>query len=273
MTIATVSEVRRDIESIERVDIRNCCKAIYVLGAARVSEIVGKLSPGDKGHKMAYGIKGTDISLTEYQPIEIRPTEVLQILGNPEKAKELLTPKPLALFRVKIAKRHLVKGEEAKSRVVALPLEKQYEPWTQELYDYCKKAKDNYVFPFTRQEVWHWITHEEPIFKGLTYPVENYKFKPKIEGPNGFKIEVITVPSHNHVFKLHGLRHIRVNELMEDYEFDGFDYAAYVGWSLTRPQRSEAPQAPPMLRVYATQIYESGWKRYIKKLLKPQVKA
>jgi len=260
MSLPNVYDVRSRIEMVQREDIRLCLKAIYLLGAARISEMTGKLCPKDKGRRqIIYGPKGTDASLTEFQVRELTFETAIQVLKGDISLAESYPKISVALFRIKIAKQHLAKGEMPKSRLVALPLEEKYEPWTKELYEYFYKSQDNYVFPFTRQKAWHYITHKEPIFKGLTYPIEKYKIK---------KDGVVIAESSGRSdkpFKLHALRHLRTKELFEEYQFDGLDFAAYIGWS-TRKASSFDQNIPQQLPRYAT-VYEN-WKRYFPKLLK-----
>jgi hypothetical protein len=261
MSLPDPLEVRTRIEAVQRKDIRFLLKALYLLGAARISEMVGKLCPGDSAGKrrpIIYGPKGKDATRAEYQVQELSLANAVQILNRTMKIENAFPKIPVALFRIKIAKQHLTLGEEPKSRLVALPLDSSYEPWTKQLYDYFEQAGNDYVFPFTRQESWHYITYEQPVFKGLTYPIEKYAVR-----KNG---EVIrTVLPHNKPFKLHALRHLRNKELFEIFHFDGLDFAAYVGWS-TRTARSFDPNIPQQMPRYAT-VYEN-WQRYFPKFLK-----
>jgi len=54
------------------------------------------------------------------------------------------------------------------------------------------------------------------------------------------------------------LRHIRTDELLKDYDFDGVDLVAYVGWSGT------GVALPSQAGNYAE--LRENWQRYIKKL-------
>lgn len=263
LSLPTVTEVRKRIEKVQCEDIRLFLQSIYLLGAARSYELTGRNCPGDSTHKnVVYGPRGTDATETVYQPTELSATQAALIISGQIDAKQALQPVKIALFRISIAKRQLGINEQVKTRLVALPLEEKYEPWTKPIFQYFKKRGNNYVFPFTRQKAWQWITKKEPVFKGLTYPIQTYRIKKTGE------TEKTIISAHKRKFKLHALRHLRVNELIENYEFDGLDYAAYVGWSLTTaPSNLSGSPIPPMLRVYGTDIYEK-WKRYIKKLLK-----
>lgn len=171
---------------------------------------------------------------------------------------------PVAVFKLKIAKQHLEPNEVAPYRLIALPLVDEFEPWAKEVFEYFKAAGDNYVFAdLSRQDVWHYITHTQRIFEGLHYRIKKYTYFRGLlledqEEDKGFK-----VLSHNRKLKGHGIRHVRVDELLKRYDFDGVDIAAYVGWSLGGSGKGEH-QAPPMMSNYA-EIREM-WQRYIKKL-------
>jgi len=116
------------------------------------------------------------------------------------------------------------------------------------------------VFPFSRQDVWEYITHKQRIFEGLNYRIKKYHYLKNgaVVEDKGFK-----VLSHNRKFKGHALRHVRVDELLKRYHFDGVDIAAYVGWSMGK-------EGPDMMSNYA-EIREM-WQRYIKKLCKTNKK-
>ncbi len=142
-TIPTVEETRKRIEKVDVKQIRLCLKIIY-LTASRVSEMVGYSTPRDTS--IARGPRGTDLSTATYNHYN--------------------KPIPTAIFHLKIAKRG------GKPKLLALPLEKQYEPWTQELVDYFKSRGGEFVFPYSRQQIW---AVARPAFEGLKYPIEKYK--------------------------------------------------------------------------------------------------
>ncbi|GAJ01734.1 unnamed protein product, partial [marine sediment metagenome] len=137
-------------------------------------------------------------------------------------------------------------------RFAALPLNKKYEPWTRQVYDYFLDRGSRPCFPFTRQKVWQ---YSKQVFEGLTYPIERYTI---IEGQGKIKIRRV-VERHSRPFRTHALRHIRTSELLEHYGFDGFDMSIYGGWTL----RSMVGVGSSMER-YA----HLRWQRYFPKLLK-----
>jgi integrase len=150
----------------------------------------------------------------------------------------------VAIFTVRTAKR------DGKIRKIALPLEKQYEPWTEQLYNYYLEHENDKVFPFTRQKAWE---YSQKIFVGLSYPIEKYK----INGSDNLKSK--PVKAHLKPFRTHALRHLRATELIETFGFTGFDLSVYGGWTL----RSMVGVGSAMSR-YA----HLDWRRYFPKLLK-----
>ncbi len=124
-----------------------------------------------------------------------------------------------------------------------------------------QKAKDRFVFQFTRQDIWRYITKINPIFEGLGYPIEKYTIRKNKE-------IVRVVARKMNPFRLHGLRHLRTKELFETYNFDGLDFMAYIGWT-TGTSSGRGGGVPAMLPRYAS-IYDS-WKRYFPKLLRKRI--
>jgi hypothetical protein len=266
MSLPEVHQVRERIESCNHQHYKMYLKALYLCGAARAVELTAKRCSGEK-QNLVYGPKGSDVWLSETDPPDLNNTQFLKILlqinGNKREIDEVIDELnkrvKVAVFRIRIAKQHLEENEEPPFRLVALPLPKHYEPWTQELYDYFHDIGDNYVFQFNRQTVWHYITNVQPIFKGLTYRIKKYNFMKT--GMPSYKIL-----SHHRDFKLHALRHVRTDELITKFHFDGIDIGAYVGWSMGSSQKVSS--MPAMAGNYA-EIREA-WPRYIKKLCLPQ---
>jgi len=190
MSLPNVDVVRSRIEQAKPQEIEMCLKAAYLF-CARISELVARKCPSDVT-TTARAIKGSDVKVIEHENCEV------------------------ALFSVKTAKR------DGKERLIALPLEKEFEPWTRGLYRFFKSFGDEPVFPFTRQKAGFLA---RPFFGGLTYPIDKYRvFK------NG-KLDK-TVEAHSKPFRLHALRHLRTTELISFYGFNGFDLSIYGGWTL-----------------------------------------
>lgn len=270
MSLPEVRLTRERIESCKVKKYQMFLKAEYLFGA-RAIEVAGKLCSCDilRGKlKEPYGPKGINCWLSETEPPDMKQKAVAMILlkaigGNHEEAiatvDALTRNVPVAVFKINIAKQHPEQGEEYPFRLVALPLVDDYEPWASEMFEYFKVAGDNYVFPFNRQEVWEYITRKQRIFEGLTYRIKKYNYPGEVED------ETKTSFSHPRKLKNHGLRHIRTNELLTDYGFDGIDLGAMIGWSMNSTQKISA--SPSQAGNYA-EIREA-WKRYIKKLCKP----
>jgi len=221
MSLPDVDEVRHRIERVEREDIRFCLMGTYLL-AARISEIVGYSSPSDE--TTGRGPRGTDVQIENFQMGEIKENA--------------------AVFKLKTAKRG------GKIRFVALPLNPDYEPWTQPLYWYFKKHGNSLVFPFTRQLIWQYV-RKNRVFDGLFYSVDRYSIWEN-------KKKIRDINEHLKTFNLHALRHLRATELVQFYGFNGGDLATYGGWTF----RSMG------LPSTADRYLSLGWQSYFPKLLK-----
>lgn len=269
MSLPEVRLTRERIESCKVKKYQMFLKAEYLFGA-RAIEVAGKLCSCDilRGKlSEPYGPKGNDCWLAETEPPDIPSKDMVKIIiiamSDKEKALSMIEPLtaniPVAIFKIRIAKQHPEQGEDYPYRLVALPLNPKFEPWGREMYEYFEASGDNYVFPFNRQEVWEYITRKQRIFDGLTYRIKKYNY------PGEAEDETKTSFSHPRKLKNHGLRHIRTNELLTDYGFDGIDLGAMIGWSMNSTQKISA--SPSQAGNYA-EIREA-WKRYIKKLCKP----
>lgn len=223
MSLPSVRLVRKRIENVRREDVRVCLMCGYLF-CGRVSELVSKISPSDVAYTTARGPKGSDVRLEKFELGPIKEN--------------------VAVFTVSTAKRDGVE------RLVGLPLNPKYEPWTKEVCKYYLAQKNQPCFPFTRQKVWH---YSKQVFEGLTYQIEKYTI---VEGET--KIHRV-IKRHPRPFRTHALRHIRAAELIEQYGFDGFDMSIYGGWTL----RSTIGVGPAMER-YA----HLRWRKYLPKLLK-----
>lgn len=208
--------VRQRILEIPEPDTRMCVQCAYLF-CARISEVVGYASPKD--NTTARG---------EFLKVSVMPFRLGSISTE------------AAVFHVATAKRG------GKERLIALPLDQQYEPWTQGVVDYFKQTP-NPKFPFTRQFVGK---RARKAFVGLTYPIDTYTIT-----KGGIKKKTL---AHNKPFRLHALRHLRTTELLVRYGFDPIDLSQYGGWTL----RSMAGIGSSMER-YA----HLDWQRYFPKLL------
>jgi len=225
MSLPSVKLVRKRIENVKREDVRVCLMCGYLF-CARVSELVSRISPSDVAYTNARGPKGSDVRLGKFELGPIKEN--------------------VAVFTVSTAKR------DGLERLIGLPLNPQYEPWTKEVCKYYLAQKNEACFPFTRQKVW---SYAKQVFEGLTYQIEKYTI---VEGQGETKISR-EKKRHPRQFRTHALRHIRAAELIEHYGFDGIDLSAYGGWTL----RSMIGVGSAMER-YA----HLRWQKYFPKLLK-----
>lgn len=148
---------------------------------------------------------------------------------------------PLIVFWVRTAKR------DGRIRLIALPLEPEYEPWAADLVKYFEKRKDREkVFNFTRRTLQN---YGRKHFNGLSYQIEKYRHNKQ------------TIESHSKKLTTHGIRHIRATELMMRYGFDQIDLTIFMGWTF----RASLKTVPEVIERY---IYMQ-WSRYFPKLLKP----
>jgi len=173
--------VRKAIESIKVRKYRIFLMTVYLCGAARACEIAGKRPRSEKNYPL-YGVNGNDCWLDKTDPPDPKWIDVLEMLLSIEhktltikdainKAKQKI---PVVIFKVKIAKTHITKGEEAPFRLVALPLDPKFEPWTEQILQYFKEHRGKKVFPFSRCEVNDYLDRKDPVFKGLTYRIKKY---------------------------------------------------------------------------------------------------
>lgn len=207
-------KVRERIKVVDDHEVRLCLMCTYLFGA-RISEVVSYASPGDR-KTSPRGLKGTEVR-----------TDIFKLGPIEEQA---------AIFTVRTAKRRgLV-------RLVALPMNERFEPWTKTIYDFYSEVGDSRLFPFTRQKAW---SKAKEAFQGLQYSTGGYSKAKNYYAPR------------NRPFNLHALRHVRATELVEYYGFDSFDLSSFCGWSLERSSMSR--------------YLHLGWQRYFPKLLKELV--
>lgn len=187
--------IRERIENAKDEEAKFCFMAEYLF-CARISEIIGRKSPSDVT-TTARGITGNDARQTVFK--------------FQNKYHDIV------VFTVRTAKRH------GKEREIALPLEKGYEPFTEQLFNYVQQfGKNQHIFPFTRQKAWQYATE---IFEKLTYPIDPYTVT-----RNGVKQPPVL--QHSKPFRTHALRHLRASELLDFYDFSGVELSLYGGWTL-----------------------------------------
>lgn len=101
---------------------------------------------------------------------------VSEIFGKymPKKTDAILTDfdeEAAALFIIKTAKR------KGRLRPVAVPLDKKYEPWAEEVYEYMVNSKEEYPFSLhenVETSKKYAMTAARKMFKGLWWPMIDY---------------------------------------------------------------------------------------------------
>lgn len=218
----SVREVRKRIMKVGKEKYRRCLQFIYLVDG-RVSEAVGRASRSDT--TTAWGPTGDDVSFQVYD--EANKVEA-------------------ALFNVRTAK------NRGKPRICAIPLDPECEPWARQVALYFSKfGSRERVFPFTRQAVYN---KAKKVFKGLRYPIDQYKNTVEVFTGDGVKKKPVIVPTHWKPFRIHALRHLRATDLLSYYGFSTSELSKFGGWRL----------ANSALDSY---IYYD-WRSYFPKLLK-----
>jgi hypothetical protein len=285
----TPQQVREEIDSIKDPDTNMYLKCLMTFGARSV-EFAGKNCNNEK----AYGTIGKGfVRLSEYQPKSLSDYELAertnQVMSNPDlKPLQIImmmnakpTPAKIAIFKIPIAKKHLLEGEPIIYRHAAIPFDKKYEPWAEEIYNHYQQREKQLLFPHNRK---HYLDQlkARKTFKHFVYPVERYTLRevygkielseipnkivgnPLIEYKKSEKTGIAarydTKPKHYHTFMLHGPRHKRTQELNNFYEIkETLALCSFIGWAPTR-----GPEA--MIARYGD-IY-SNYSSYIGNLLK-----
>lgn len=225
MSLPSSEIILKRIQTVRDKDMRMCLIGLY-LYAGRISEVVGRAYLSDD--TVARGPRGTDAEQDFYKLGDHREDAVV--------------------FSVRTAKR------DGLLRKIGIPID--YEPLAIPLFQYFKEFGKDHVFPFTRQDAWRYI-NEHKTFQGLTYSIEQYTI-----WENG-KLEK-RVERHQKPYNLHAIRHTRATQLVEFYGFDGFNLAAYGGWTISVAQGMFGVRTP---RVFSRYLY-LNWMGYFPKLLK-----
>lgn len=225
MSLPKIDVVLKRISNIPDKDMRMCLVCLY-LYAGRISEVVGKAYSSDD--TVARGPRGSDAEQDYYRVGDHHEDAVV--------------------FSVRTAKR------DGLLRKVGIPID--YESLAIPLYDYFQEFGNKLVFPFTRQDAYRYV-REHKTFQDLTYPIEKYTV-----WKDGKLVK--TVETHQKAYGLHAIRHTRATELVEFHGFDGFNLAAYGGWTINVAQAMFGVRTP---RVFSRYLY-LNWQGYFPKLLK-----
>jgi hypothetical protein len=259
--VATIKykEARARIENVENFDMKMFLKATYLL-VATGCEMAGDFdlttSSYRREHNIIYGPKGTDVTETTIdldQP-EFNLADVIKF-SNLLRSKEFrveqiihdISKVSIALFNVTRSKQKLEDGKKPSKQIVALPMSKDFEPWTRELYDYFRAKNNDYVFPFNRTTAYNYVRSNK-IFKDCLYTIKEYR----ISREN----KLFQVNEHPRKLYLDGLRYLRQDELREKYDFDWVDLESYTGLKFSDITRSRRRGV----------LSRKDWRRYIEKL-------
>jgi len=169
---------------------------------------------------------------------------------------------------------------EGFNRKAAIPMNKLYEPWSEEVYEYILQRQDKGplphlqklnmrqsrnsgkplsiletvktkegkhiiekyepIFPYKRQEILP-ITKE--LFKGFSYPIAPYKRRIRTTVVEGKQVGVYEpIPGHQKKFGNHALRHLRSTELKTFFLIEGAALDNFMGWAKPRGGESSAMQ-------------------------------
>ena len=119
-----------------------------------------------------------------------------------------------ALFFVKNVKPKF----KGKFRVCAVPLDSQFEPWTQPILELFESCGDKRPFKFCMRSLQR-VAQEK--FEGYIWPKDEY------QRPTGEKVERRYNP-----FRLGDLNKLRRKNLIEFYHFDEVDLALFGAWNV-----------------------------------------
>jgi hypothetical protein len=261
----TPQNVREEIEYIKDPELGMWLKDLLTFGARSV-EFAGVNCKDER----AYGTVGVGHAwLDEYKPKVLTDDErnerTTTILNNPNMpATNVImlmnappTPLKIAVFKIPIAKKHRLQGEPVIYRHAAIPWDKKYEPWAEEIYNYYQQRGKELLFPNNRRHYLDSI-RAKGIFKQFCYPVERYSIRTvmgkleiipentqyqsatnktvfrtyKKSKKNDDIFQVDTWPKHLKGGKQHFLRHVRTKELNNFYEIkETLALCSFIGWA------------------------------------------
>lgn len=117
-------------------------------------------------------------------------------------------------------------------KMVAIPTNPTYEPWTLDILKYLQRHQARLNFDLTRQRI--------------------------------FQIVRKNLGDHFNGIHPHSLRHFRLTHLVSHYHFDPYDVTAFAGWSYSTGFGGMGV-ASSQLDTYL----HLSWQKYYPKLLKP----
>lgn len=202
-------------------------KSLY-LCAARVSEMVTKVTPYDLKHKKsaAYGQHLTWELKFYFPEGQARAQDKKALLH-----RALILKMPIAKRKKKSRKKEPSIEDLIVFKTIALPCDPKFEPWTIDLLKWISKHK-TLTFPVTRTWAWHLVR-------------ENLReLDPTVH--------------------THSLRHYRITHLIDYYGFDPYEVTVYAGWTIKRTAGAMGFQAGSPIDIYT----HLTWRRYFPKLLR-----
>jgi len=228
------AEFRAYVDALPNQKNSFVIKALY-LTACRVSELVMKTTEYDlrRGMTKPFGLF-MRWEITEYLGEKV----LLLIFVTAKRYRKKGGSKIVADFLTKFIETKKVDDKLLSKlrnilvwKIIALPCNPIYEPWTLDLLRYIKK-NGTLGINLTRQRIW------EIVKKSLK------PFWPDV--------------------KTHSLRHWRLTHLAGHYNFDPYELVIYAGWTF-RTGFSALGLPSGQLDTYL----HLGWKRYFPKLLRP----
>jgi len=204
-------------------------KLTYLL-AARVSEVVNKVTPYMRKHKMTkpYGLL-LKWELESYKKPDGNTIKLLLVKSAIAKKKKRMKGQPSQEEQRLIFK--------VKTRITPIILDPAAEPWCLSILRWLTNKKENKEHKLSFDFVE--MTGQNICKRYLT------RLDPKI---------------HPHL-----LRHYRVNHLIRNYNFSPYQVASYVGWSLKSVFGSMGQQVSSNLDIYS----HLQWKDYVDKMTVP----
>jgi hypothetical protein len=215
------SEVRSKIEEIKEPSVKMFCKALYIL-CATASELSGVPSRNEN----AYGPYGNNFSLSQYHPQGINRSKSELVYNHELTPREAFAPMDIAVFSInmmRMTKRKAESGHFISKRFVALPLDSQFEFWTNEIVNYYKQAQTNRVFNFNRRYPLDYIRLHRN-FDEFGYTVE-HSLRFNLGELNNDKNK----RSKLNKYRLDGLRYTRRKELKENFGFSDYELGVFEG--------------------------------------------
>lgn len=209
-------QVRTAIKNIPNLEAQMFCKTLYALGLLS-AELAGKVCIGEK----AYGPSGIDVAVREYNITGINRKQVELVLKQKLTTEQAFAPVKIAVFTIGSAKKRLRRNEQPPVRNIALPLDRRYEPWTEEIYNYFQQAGDGQVFPYNRKHYDDYLRLYK-IFSNFRYAGKPYTKYTR----DGSRLKINPTPRR---FKFEGLRKTRRRELKDFYNFTDFELDMFFG--------------------------------------------